>query len=105
MVKIKGMEGTRTKRQMGPMHSSTSNKFTTLHKRPRRSNRPIKAKVAKGARLLAEAAAATEAKKAVYTAELAERRRLLTKLLARHKAAGNVDRAAETQNLLDNLGM
>ena len=93
-----------TLKRPGPNDCTTS-KFNNFHLKKRRSTRPIKPKVNKSARLSAEGAAVAAAKAADEERIVAERRRLLTKLLARHKAAGRMEEAAQTQAQLEELAM
>ena len=86
--------------QMGPNHT-THSKFNTLHLKKRRSTRPIKPKEKRSARLKTEDAAAESFAKALSGSELAEKRRLLKKLLARQTAAGKTEAAAQTQEQIN----
>lgn len=82
-----------------------NSKFNTFHLKHRRSSRPIKPKGNKSARVAGEGEATAKAKAADEARWVGERRRLLTKLLARHKAAGRMDAVAETQAQLDELAI
>merc|ERR1712008_425204 len=82
----KGDLKTRAKKsiaQMGPNHT-THSKFNTLHLKKRRSTRPIKPKEKRSARLQTE-------EQRQSCADLAEKRRLLTKLLSRQMVAGKTE--------------
>ena len=103
----KGDLKTRAKKsiaQMGPNHTAHS-KFNTLHLKKRRSNRPIKPKQSRSARLQTEEAAAEAEKERQRGADLAQKRRLLTKLHSRQMAAGKTEAAAQTQEQINSLGM
>tara|TARA_B110001452_G_scaffold209173_1_gene179465 strand:- start:384 stop:863 length:480 start_codon:yes stop_codon:yes gene_type:complete len=93
-----------TLRRPGP-NDVVNSKFNTFHLKKRRSTRPIKPKANKSARVQAETAAVAAFKSADVQRVVAEKRRLLTKLLTRHKAAGRMEAAAETQAQLDELAM
>lgn len=82
--------------------SATTGKFTTTHKHPRRTSRPIIEKSSKAARQRTEAVACAIKATELQVEQLRSKLRLLEKLLGRQKASGKGD-APSTQEQINEL--